>query len=48
MGGMFMNILERFLKYTSIDTTSDSSKLDTPSTNGQIKLAKVLIQELKE
>ena len=43
-----MNILERFLKYTSIDTTSDSSKLDTPSTNGQIKLAKVLIQELKE
>ena len=43
-----MDILERFFKYVSIDTTSDSSKLSTPSTKGQIKLAKLLIEELKE
>ena len=43
-----MNILERFLKYISIDTTSDSSKIDTPSTIGQIKLANLLVEELKE
>ena len=43
-----MNILERFLKYVSIDTTSDSSKTDTPSTKGQFKLASLLIEELKD
>ena len=43
-----MNILERFLKYISIDTTSDSSKEDTPSTKNQFKLAKLLVKELKE
>ena len=42
-----MNILERFFKYVSIDTTSDSSKTDTPSTKGQIKLANMLVEELK-
>lgn len=42
-----MNILERFLKYVQIDTTSDSSKLDTPSTKGQLLLAKLLVEELK-
>ena len=42
-----MNILERFLKYISIDTTSDSLKIDTPSTKGQIKLATLLVEELK-
>lgn len=42
-----MNILERFFKYVSIDTTSDSSKIDTPSTKGQIKLANLLVEELK-
>lgn len=43
-----MDILERFLKYVSIDTTSDSSKVETPSTNGQFKLANILIEELKK
>lgn len=43
-----MNILERFFKYVSIDTTSDSSKIDTPSTKGQIKLANLLVEELKK
>ena len=42
-----MNILERFLKYVSIDTTSDSKKIDTPTTKGQIKLANLLIEELE-
>lgn len=41
-----MNTLEKFLKYVSIDTTSDSSKNDTPSTDGQRKLANLLVEEL--
>lgn len=41
-----MNILERFLNYVAIDTTSDSSKDDTPSTENQRKLAKLLETEL--
>ena len=43
-----MDILQRFLKYISVDTTSDSKKTDTPSTKGQIKLAKILLEEMKE
>lgn len=43
-----MSILERFLEYVSIDTTSDSSKTDTPSTEGQITLAKLLIKEMEK
>ena len=42
-----MKILDRFLKYVSIDTTSDSKKEDTPSTNNQFKLAKLLVEELR-
>jgi len=41
-----MDILERFLKYVSIDTTSDSSKTNTPSTEGQRKLAELLYKEM--
>ena len=41
-------ILKQFLKYISIDTTSDSAKDDTPSSNGQIKLAKLLKKQLDE
>lgn len=43
-----MNILERFLRYISINTTSDSSKENTPSTEEQKVLAELLIKELKE
>lgn len=43
-----MKILKRFLKYVSIDTTSNSAKIDTPSTEGQKKLAKLLVKELKD
>lgn len=42
-----MDILERFLKYVAIDTTSDSAKEDeTPSTKNQRKLAEILVDEL--
>lgn len=43
-----MSILERFLEYVSIDTTSDSSKTDTPSTEGQKTLTKLLIKEMEK
>ena len=41
-----MTVLERFLNYIDIDTTSDSNKEDTPSTKGQITLARQLVEEL--
>ena len=43
-----MNLLERFLKYISINTSSDPLKKDTPSTKGQLELAKILIKELND
>lgn len=43
-----MTILERFLKYVSIPTTSDSSKETNPSTENQRVLAKTLVTELQE
>lgn len=43
-----MNILDRFLRYIQIDTTSNSNKQDTPSTEGQKKLAKLLVEELQK
>lgn len=43
-----MNILERFIKYISISTNSNSETLTSPSTNEQWNLANVLVQELKE
>ena len=43
-----MTLLERFLKYISIDTKSDPSKKTTPSTKGQLELAKVLVKELND
>ena len=43
-----MTAVERFLNYIKIDTTSDSSKERTPSTEGQNTLAKYLVEELVE
>ena len=43
-----MDILERFLKYVKIETTSSASSDLIPSTKSQYNLARVLIQELKE
>lgn len=39
---------ERFLEYVKIDTKADESTRVTPSTKGQLKLAEILCNELKE
>lgn len=41
-------MLERFLKYISIDTQSDDKNPNCPSTKGQLELGKLLVKELKE
>ncbi len=41
-------LLERFLRYVAIDTTSDREKKETPSTRGQFDLARLLVAELEE
>ena len=42
-------LLERFLRYVQIDTTSDRSNTNTiPSTAGQWELARLLVAELRE
>lgn len=43
-----MDVLERFLKYVKIDTQSDPDCSQTPSTEKQFDLARVLVDELKE
>ncbi|MCL1868140.1 MAG: peptidase T [Paludibacter sp.] len=42
-----MNIIDRFLKYVSFETTSDESSNQTPSTNGQMVFSEFLAEELK-
>ncbi|MEA4936104.1 MAG: peptidase T [Paludibacter sp.] len=42
-----MNITERFLKYVSFHTTSDTETNLTPSTPGQMVFAQHLVEELK-
>jgi len=42
-----MNIVDRFLKYVSFETTSDENTGTTPSTPGQMVFAKYLADELK-
>lgn len=42
-----MKVLERFLNYVKFDTTSDEESTLCPSTNGQMLLAKFLVNELK-
>jgi tripeptide aminopeptidase len=41
-------VVERFLKYVKFDTESDTQTGLTPSTPGQMVLAKELVQELKD
>ena len=43
-----MNIVDRFLKYVSFETTSDENTGTTPSTPGQMTLAKYLAEELQQ
>ena len=40
-------VLDRFLKYVTIDTESDPNSTTFPSTEKQKNLAKVLVEELK-
>ncbi len=43
-----MTITERFLKYVSVDTVSDETTGETPSTQHQFDLARILVDEMKE
>jgi tripeptide aminopeptidase len=45
---MRKELLERFLRYISVDTQSDDNSPTTPSTSKQFDLAKMLVKELKE
>lgn len=41
-------LIERFIKYVSVDTQSDEGSSDCPSTKGQLELGDILVSELKE
>jgi tripeptide aminopeptidase len=41
-------LTDRFLKYISINTQSDEKVKSCPSTKGQLELAKILVEELRE
>ena len=43
-----MKLLERFLRYVAIDTQSDPTVAEYPSTPGQLALLRVLLDELRE
>lgn len=45
---MKKELLERFTSYVTIDTQSDETSEETPSTEGQWTLANKLVEELKE
>ncbi|GAB3790907.1 peptidase T [Virgibacillus kimchii] len=45
---MWETMMERFITYAKIDTQSDESSETTPSTPGQLELARLLVNELKE
>ena len=41
-------IIERFKRYIAVDTRSNSDSETVPSTKGQLKLGKLLVEELNE
>lgn len=41
-------LLERFLRYVRIDTTSDRHSKSSPTTAGQLELARVLVEEFEQ
>ncbi|NLY09086.1 MAG: peptidase T [Tissierellia bacterium] len=43
-----MDIIERFKKYIAMDTRSDDSNPNCPSTPGQLELGKLLVAELQD
>jgi tripeptide aminopeptidase len=42
------DVLERFLRYVRIDTQSERDRTQSPSTPGQLDLARLLVDELKQ
>ncbi len=40
-------LLERFLRYTQVDTQSSESSTSCPSTPGQLQLGRILVEELR-
>lgn len=42
-----MNVVEKFLKYVKVETTSNEESETCPSTDVQLNLAKLLVEELK-
>ena len=42
------SLIDRFIRYVKIDTTSDDSSTTFPSTRKQFDLANILVKELKE
>ena len=48
MEEFIVDIVKRFLKYVSYETTSDEFSKTKPSTNSQVVLLKELVEELKE
>lgn len=45
---MKQEIIDRFTSYVKVDTQSDASSESTPSTPGQLTLANILVEELKQ
>jgi tripeptide aminopeptidase len=41
-------LIERFIRYASVDTQSDEKSRDCPSTKGQLELGDILLNDLKE
>jgi len=43
-----MNVLDRFLRYVTVDTRADDSVASCPTTPGQLELMRMLEAELRE
>ncbi len=41
-------LLERFIRYAKVNTRSDAKSTTTPTTQGQVELAKIIAEDLKE
>ena len=41
-------VTERFLRYVGLDTQSDDRSASFPSTEGQLALGRMLVEELRE
>src|SRR4051794_12627115 len=42
------DVLARFLRYVRVDTRSEMDRKQSPSTPGQLELARMLVDELRE